>query len=177
MPRLALCLIAAAAVAPTTFAYFGGYGPSPYAGKRTRKGLRARGGGIPREVPSEEVEALAGEAFDWLANLGAPAALVAGAVLQTLSDEKDALRTYRSDRHWVKIAKRAAHLLLISSFALNILSIFSTTVTGTMLKSLGDRNVVEAAAETISPLGHVPASCRRRVAETSSQVYEEQLRV
>ena len=100
MPRLALCLIAAAAVAPTTFAYFGGYGtrrrvgtwvrgaaastrddsgprrgsearhdavasprrrgrdaragPSPYAGKRTRKGLRARGGGIPREVPSEE---------------------------------------------------------------------------------------------------------------------------
>lgn len=119
-----------------------------------RKGLKVRGGGVyARTIPSDEVEALAGEAFDWLANLGAPAALVAGAVLQTLSDEKDQLKTLRADARWVKIAKRTAHLLLISSFALNILSIFATTVTGTMLKSLGDRHVVEAAQETISPMG------------------------
>ncbi len=36
--------------------------------------------------PSDEIEALAGESFDWLANLGAPAALVAGAIMATLVD-------------------------------------------------------------------------------------------
>ena len=33
-------------------------------------------GAAPADGPSEEIEALAGESFDWLANLGAPAALV-----------------------------------------------------------------------------------------------------
>ena len=43
-----------------------------------RRGFFARGGGfaIGNTGPSEEIEALAGESFDWLANLGAPAALV-----------------------------------------------------------------------------------------------------
>jgi len=44
-----------------------------------RRGFFARGGGfaIGNTGPSEEIEALAGESFDWLANLGAPAALEA----------------------------------------------------------------------------------------------------
>ena len=54
-----------------------------------RRGFFARGGGfaIGNTGPSEEIEALAGEAFDWLANLGAPAALVAGAVIATMIDQ------------------------------------------------------------------------------------------
>ena len=52
-----------------------------------------------------------------------------------------------------RFTKRAAHILLISAFALSVFSIFATTVTGTMLKSLGDRDIVEGYEETISPMG------------------------
>ena len=60
-----------------------------------RRGFFARGGGfaIGNTGPSEEIEALAGESFDWLANLGAPAALVAGAVIATMIDQADFLKT------------------------------------------------------------------------------------
>ena len=61
-----------------------------------RRGFFARGGGfaIGNTGPSEEIEALAGESFDWLANLGAPAALVAGAVIATMIDQADFLKVW-----------------------------------------------------------------------------------
>ena len=61
-----------------------------------RRGFFARGGGfaIGNTGPSEEIEALAGESFDWLANLGAPAALVAGAVIATMIDQADFLMVF-----------------------------------------------------------------------------------
>lgn len=64
-----------------------------------RRGFFARGGGfaIGNTGPSEEIEALAGESFDWLANLGAPAALVAGAVIATMIDQADFLKTTKKD--------------------------------------------------------------------------------
>ena len=74
--------------------------------------------------PSEEIEALAGESFDWLANLGAPAALVAGAVIATMIDQADFLKTTKKDtKLWARFTKRAAHILLISAFALKLINI------------------------------------------------------
>jgi hypothetical protein len=81
---------------------------------------------------------LAGEAFGWTTNLGAPAALVAGAVLATLSSTRLELTPLKTDRKRIQYAKKACRILLLSSFALEIFCIFVTTVTGTMLLSHGD---------------------------------------
>ena len=63
-----------------------------------RRGFFARGGGfaIGNTGPSEEIEALAGESFDWLANLGAPAALVAGGVRPSVRWRGSRRRSLRS---------------------------------------------------------------------------------
>ena len=69
-------------------------------------------------------------------------------------DQADFLKTTKKDtKLWARFTKRAAHILLISAFALSVFSIFATTVTGTMLKSLGDRDIAEEYEETISPMG------------------------
>ena len=74
LKKVAVCLVLHNAAAGV------GTALPPY---KHRRGFFARGGGfaIGNTGPSEEIEALAGESFDWLANLGAPAALVAGAVI------------------------------------------------------------------------------------------------
>lgn len=83
-------------------------------------------------------DTLAMEAFEWCSNLGAPAALVAGAVLATLSQTREDLAPCRSDPQWVRFSKKLCRALLLSSFAMEIVCIFVTTVTGTMLLSHGD---------------------------------------
>ena len=83
-------------------------------------------------------DALSAEAFGWLSNLGAPAALVAGAVLATLSSTREDLSPRRGDKSWIRVAKKGCRALLLSSFAMEVFCIFVTTVTGTMLLSHGD---------------------------------------
>ena len=78
-------------------------------------------------------DTLAMEAFEWCSNLGAPAALVAGAVLATLSQTREDLAPNIQDPRWVRVAKKLCRALLLSSFAMEIFCIFVTTVTGTML--------------------------------------------
>lgn len=82
---------------------------------------------------------LADAAFEWCANLGAPAALVGGAVLATLSETREAMAPKRTDSQQLRLFKQLQRFLLMSAFALEIVSIFATTVTGTMLLSEGDR--------------------------------------
>lgn len=91
-----------------------------------------RGGAVVGEL-SDLVEG----AYDWCTNLGAPAALIAGAVIATLYDvmKDDDLDIKPGDSAWIRFCKRLSLLLLISAFALEVLSIFVTTVTGTMLYS------------------------------------------
>ena len=48
------------------------------------------------------------------ANLGAPAALVAGAVLVTLSETRDTMQPKRSDKTWVRLAKQWFRFLIVS---------------------------------------------------------------
>ena len=76
-------------------------------------------------------------AYDWLCNLGAPAALVAGAVVATMYENIRAgeLEIQKIDTPYGKLAKKITAALLMSAFGLQIVSIFVTTVTGTMLLS------------------------------------------
>lgn len=100
-------------------------------------------------------------AYDWTVNLGAPAALVAGAVIATVYDKSSsgALQTKGSDTQFVRLGKRLEQILLLSAFGFEVVSIFVTTITGTMLMSYGDRiaspfvNVDAAPNLANSPLG------------------------
>lgn len=92
------------------------------------------------------------DTWEWNANLGAPAALVAGAVLATMVDNRQEMSPKKSDKRVVQIAKKAYRFLLLSSFALEIVSIFVTTVTGTMLLSHGDAPVLKNL-DFNSPMG------------------------
>lgn len=98
-----------------------------------------RGGGLVNDAE------LAKDAFEWCANLGAPAALVAGAVLATLAETRGDMSPRKNDKSWIRFAKKSCRFLLLSAFALEIISIFATTVTGTMLMSHGDRPAGTAA--------------------------------
>jgi hypothetical protein len=88
----------------------------------------------PSAVPVDELTCLA---YDWCVNLGAPAALVAGAVVATLYENVrgGALDVYQGDSAYTVLAKKLTNILLLSAFGFQIMSIFVTTVTGTMLIS------------------------------------------
>ena len=98
----------------------------------------------PRHAPvkasAADVFEVATGAFDWTCNLGAPAALVAGAVMATSQEYKDdeSLVTREADQKWVRQAKKVIKVLLVGSFACEVLCVFVSTVTGTMLLSSGE---------------------------------------
>mmetsp|Transcript_60443 Transcript_60443/g.148319 ORF Transcript_60443/g.148319 Transcript_60443/m.148319 type:complete len:353 (-) Transcript_60443:167-1225(-) len=77
------------------------------------------------------------DAWEWTANMGAPAALVAGAVLVTLSETREQLVPRRFDKKWIRFLKRLMRLLLLSSFAMEVVSIFVGTMTGSVLLGHG----------------------------------------
>ena len=63
--------------------------------------------------------------------------------------------TLADDKRWVRVSKKLVKFLLVTSFALQVLSIFTTTITGTMLLSVGDSwgNWLPKVEEANSPLG------------------------
>lgn len=91
------------------------------------------------------------DAWDWTANLGAPAALVAGAVLVTLSETREDMSPKNQDKKWVRIFKQSFRFLLLTSFALEVVSIFVGTITGSVLLSHGSQ-VSKLAVGYTSPL-------------------------
>ena len=93
------------------------------------------------------------DTWEWCANLGAPAALVAGAVLATMVESRSFLEPKRADHKIVRFAKKATRFLLMTSFGLEVISIFVTTVTGTMLLSHGDALGALKSASYNSPMG------------------------
>jgi hypothetical protein len=100
-------------------------------------------------------DALATEAYDWCINLGAPAALVAGAVIATIYEQNNSnkLAIRKNDQKWVQFAKKMSRLLLLSAFVLEIISIFVTTVTGTALLSYADRSDAVSLVVSKSSMG------------------------
>ena len=97
-----------------------------------------RGGSSGSIVDSApDIEHLIDDAYSWCCSLGAPSALVAAAVVATIYENMHSgdLEIDKSDGPWVQLGKKLTRLLLLSAFALETLSIFVTTVTGTMLLS------------------------------------------
>lgn len=88
-------------------------------------------------------------AWEWTANIGAPAALVAGAVLVTLSETREDLAPRKKDKNWVRVAKQGMRFLLLTSFALEVVSIFVSTMTGSVLLGHGP---AKKAVGYLSPL-------------------------
>eukprot|EP00980_Cylindrotheca_fusiformis_P010166 scaffold2261_cov124-Cylindrotheca_fusiformis.AAC.14 len=80
---------------------------------------------------------MAFSAWEWTNGIGAPAALVAGAVLVTLAETREELAPRKKDTSWVRRGKMAMRFLLLSSFALEVISIFVATMTGSVLLGHG----------------------------------------
>jgi len=95
-----------------------------------------------------EASELASGAVDWCNNLGAPAALVAGAVIATMYEgvRSEELQVSKTDAQWIAVAKKVEKMMLMFSFALEVMSIFVTTVTATSLMSVSVENL--AVTET-----------------------------
>jgi len=79
------------------------------------------------------------EAWDWTANLGAPAALIAGAVLVTLSETRETTIIQKTDSRWIRSLKKSCRFLLFSSFVFEVISIFVGTMTGSVLLGHGEQ--------------------------------------
>ena len=61
------------------------------------------------------------DTWEWNANLASPAALVAGAVLATMIDGREAMSAKATDKKWLIKLKKSCRLLLLSSFGLEVL--------------------------------------------------------
>lgn len=73
------------------------------------------------------------DAWEWTNAIGAPAALVAGAVLVTLGETRESTAPRKTDAKGTRLLKLSMRFLLLTSFALEVVSIFSATITGTVL--------------------------------------------
>jgi hypothetical protein len=95
---------------------------------------------------------LAHDAWDWTSNVGAPAALVAGAVLATLLSTREETAPRRSDSQRTRILKLSMRFLLLTSFAMETVSIFVSTMTGSVLLGHGEQRVASKMIGYASPL-------------------------
>jgi hypothetical protein len=95
---------------------------------------------------------LAHDAWDWTANIGAPAALVAGAVLVTLTSTREETAPRRSDSRRTRLLKLSMRFLLLTSFGLETVSIFVSTMTGGVLLGHGEQKVASKLIGYTSPL-------------------------
>ena len=92
------------------------------------------------------------DAWEWTNAIGAPAALVAGAVLVTLSESREDTAPRKSDSNKTRILKLSMRFLLLSSFALEVVSIFVATMTGGVLLGHGEQTVAKKLIGYGSPL-------------------------
>jgi hypothetical protein len=83
--------------------------------------------------------------------MGAPAALIGGAVLVTLSETRKDLIPRKLDLKWVRMLKQSMRFLLLTAFALEVISIFVGTMTGGVLLGQGPQ-VASKIAGYQSPL-------------------------
>mmetsp|Transcript_13875 Transcript_13875/g.33562 ORF Transcript_13875/g.33562 Transcript_13875/m.33562 type:complete len:311 (+) Transcript_13875:61-993(+) len=97
---------------------------------------------------------MAFNAWEWTANIGAPAALVAGAVLVTLGETREESAPRSTDLWWVRKAKMTMRFLLLSSFALEVISIFVSTMTGSVLLGHGAAKKAVGYSSALQLLHH-----------------------
>jgi len=92
------------------------------------------------------------EAWEWTNGMGAPAALVAAAVLVSLSETRLATSPRRNDKQWIRFTKQSMRFLLMSSFALELTSIFVANLTGALLLGHGPVTSAKKIVGYASPL-------------------------
>jgi len=96
--------------------------------------------------------ATAFDAWEWTNAIGAPAALVAGAVLVTLAETREETSPRKSDAPRIRTLKLLMRFLLLSSFAFEVVSIFCATMTGSILLGHGEQTVARKMIGYASPL-------------------------
>jgi hypothetical protein len=95
---------------------------------------------------------IAFDAWEWTNGMGAPAALVAAAVLVTLSETREDTAPRKSDRPLTRILKRLMRFFLLTSFALEVISIFVGSMTGNLLLGHGPQQVAKKMIGYQAPL-------------------------
>jgi hypothetical protein len=83
------------------------------------------------------------DAWEWTNAIGAPAALVAGAVLVTLGETREDSSPRKMDDKKTRVLKLSMRFLLLTSFVLEVVSIFVATMTGTVLLGHGEQAVAK----------------------------------
>lgn len=87
------------------------------------------------------------QAYEWMANLAAPAALVSGAALGSLYQlQADVPENKSEEKAWVSFARKLGAILFLTAFAFEIACVFVTTVTGTLMLGKGVSNPVAPTA-------------------------------
>ena len=109
-------------------------------------------GGIEFSDVLYDDTSIAFDAWEWTSNMGAPAALIATAVLVTLSETRLDTSPKKLDKSWVRFLKRTMRFLLLSSFAFEVASIFVGNMTGSMLLGKGPQTCAKKLAGYASPL-------------------------
>lgn len=84
--------------------------------------------------------------------IGAPAALVAGAVLVTLSETREDTAPRKNDTKRTRFLKLSMRFLLLTSFAFEVISIFVATMTGSVLLGHSEQSVAKKMVGYGSPL-------------------------
>jgi hypothetical protein len=92
------------------------------------------------------------DAWEWTNAIGAPAALVAGAVLVTLSETREDTSPRKSDSKKTRFFKLGMRFLLLSSFAFEVVSIFVATMTGSVLLGHSEQKLASKMIGYGSPL-------------------------
>ena len=87
--------------------------PKPHPSSLTQRSAGAKGG-IELAGLLYDSTSTAFDAWEWTANLGAPAALVAGAVLVTLSETRESMQPKKSEKRWIRLAKQWFRFLIVS---------------------------------------------------------------
>jgi len=109
-------------------------------------------GGIELAETVYDATSTAFDAWEWTNAIGAPAALVAGAVLVTLTETRESSAPRRTDSKRTRVLKLSMRFLLLTSFALEVLSIFVAVITGGVLLGHGEQKVVKKMIGYGAPL-------------------------
>ena len=92
------------------------------------------------------------DAWEWTNGMGAPAALIAGAVLVTLCESRESSSPRKNDKNSTRLLKMSMRFLLCSSFLLEVVAIFVGTMTGTLLLGRGEQTVASKMVGYMSGL-------------------------
>lgn len=92
------------------------------------------------------------DAWEWTNGMGAPAALIAGAVLVTLCESREDSSPRKNDKKSTRLLKMSMRFLLCSSFLLEVVAIFVGTMTGTLLLGRGEQTVASKMVGYMSGL-------------------------